>query len=310
MPINTVLQTQIHPDHHTDQCFRAGHASRVLGPSAASQVEYWKKFREGAFVGDSPSDRDATLLRSQLEPWPTPILRQRLVDVFGGNFTELVELGRAEIMERLLLAYHQAGTERKVIRANGIPVRESLIELLLVELRAWALRHTKNRQERPSISAKSYMILRSPAEFSTKNSQKAKLAAAKIRQYSTLWELATMAITEADPEYATKFTALAVTMGFQGSPHIDKQNVGPFYGLAIGDFPDGQGGICVECSAFVVAQVNTKNRLGKVDGRFPHWVAPYDPETTRYSLIYYQTDGKQTPKTSAFFSPVVSEGEV
>eukprot|EP00277_Geminigera_cryophila_P036293 CAMPEP_0173090492 /NCGR_PEP_ID=MMETSP1102-20130122/26948_1 /TAXON_ID=49646 /ORGANISM="Geminigera sp., Strain Caron Lab Isolate" /LENGTH=32 /DNA_ID= /DNA_START= /DNA_END= /DNA_ORIENTATION= len=25
-----------------------------------------------------------------------------------------------------------------------------------------------------------------------------------------------------------------------------------------------------------VAQVNTKNRLGKVDGRYPHWVAPYD----------------------------------
>jgi len=30
-----------------------------------------------------------------------------------------------------------------------------------------------------------------------------------------------------------------VTRGFKGSPHIDKTNIGPFYGLAMGDFEDG-----------------------------------------------------------------------
>ena len=44
----------------------------------------------------------------------------------------------------------------------------------------------------------------------------------------------------------------------------------PFYGLALGSFTEGQGGIMVECSARVVAHVNTRNRLGKVDGRYPH----------------------------------------
>jgi len=61
--------------------------------------------------------------------------------------------------------------------------------------------------------------------------------------------------------------ALAVTHNFIGSPHIDKQNKGPFYGLSMGNFRDGQGGIRVECSARVVGEMNTKNRLGKVDGR-------------------------------------------
>ena len=37
----------------------------------------------GTFVGASPAVRDATSLRAQLEPWPTFVLRQRLVKDFG-----------------------------------------------------------------------------------------------------------------------------------------------------------------------------------------------------------------------------------
>jgi hypothetical protein len=49
--------------------------------------------------------------------------------------------------------------------------------------------------------------------------------------------------------------------------------------------------------------VNTANRLGKVDGRFPHWVAPYEASTEeRFSLIYYQTAGAYTPPGPAVFS--------
>ena len=73
---------------------------------------------------------------------------------------------------------------------------------------------------------------------------------------------------------------------------IDKQNCGPFYGFAVGDFEEGTGNVFVECSARVIAAVNTKNRMAKVDGRFPHWVGPYDSKTDRYSLIYYRTDGE------------------
>ena len=62
------------------------------------------------------------------------------------------------------------------------------------------------------------------------------------------------AIDSLDPIFARKYDALAVTQGFQGSPHIDKQNIGPFYGLALGDFDEGTGGIRVECSARVVGK--------------------------------------------------------
>ena len=69
----------------------------------------------------------------------------------------------------------------------------------------------------------------------------------------------------------------------------------------------GQGGICVEVDARTVAHVNTKGRLGKVDGRFPHWVAPYDASRHRFSLIYYQTEGEPTPLGPAVLS-LVPEG--
>ena len=118
-----------------------------------------------------------------------------------------------------------------------------------------------------------------------------------------------------DPDFAECYTAVAFTKNFQGSPHIDTQNSGPFYGLALGDFravvtaattarapsqpgesgtteegkegvaedeagKSGGGALCVECSALEVAHVDTRNKLGRVDGRYPHWVAPYQGTCT------------------------------
>ena len=149
------------------------------------------------------------------------------------------------------------------------------------------------------------MILRSPAEF-TVGSSKALKAAAKLAKYRRLWDLAHSAMAQVDADFASRFTALAVTHGFRGSPHIDKQNVGPFYGLALGDFPAGQGGLRVECNARQVAEVDTKDRLGMVDGRYPHWVAPYEPGTERFSLIYYQTEGEPRPLPTDLLAELVA----
>eukprot|EP00929_Paragymnodinium_shiwhaense_P084315 TRINITY_DN45074_c0_g1_i1.p1 TRINITY_DN45074_c0_g1~~TRINITY_DN45074_c0_g1_i1.p1 ORF type:complete len:430 (+),score=80.12 TRINITY_DN45074_c0_g1_i1:72-1361(+) len=253
----------------------------------------------GQIEGIWPAERDATLLRSQLEPWPTPVLRRRLQNEFGVVDGSLDDLERQDVMARLLECYSKEGGQRKVIKMDGEPVSAGIIAQLIPEMRAWTERQKNRARERPSINAQYYMILRSPGEFSQKASKKAKDAAIKLRKNSRLWELAEAAIREVDEDFAAKFTALAVTCGFQGSPHIDKQNCGPFYGLAFGDYPDGQGGLCVECDARCVAEVNTKNRLGKVDGRFPHWVAPYEGE--RFSLIFYQTEGDLTPPTTAIF---------
>jgi hypothetical protein len=79
-----------------------------------------------------------------------------------------------------------------------------------------------------------------------------------------------------DPSFAERYTAIAVTKQFEGSPHIDTENIAPFYGLALGDFTGGA--ICVETCSHEVAHVDTRRRLGKIDGRFPHWVAPHEGE--------------------------------
>ena len=71
---------------------------------------------------------------------------------------------------------------------------------------------------------------------------------------------------------------------------------------------DMMKGICVECSARVVAVVNTKHQFGRVDGRYPHWVNHYDKvdedgnDVERYSLIYYETGSNFKQPGPAIFS--------
>jgi hypothetical protein len=298
------------PDNGVTPCSygatcRLGHASRALaGLDLPAQQAHWRAYRAGgAYEGASPAARDATRLRSQLEPWPTAVLRARLVQAFALPPCEAEALqGRAAVMRALLAAYAGAGRGRRTLRVAGTPVRAELRAQLLEQLHAWAAEHTVNT--RPSISAASYMILRSPAEFGSKDSRNAAQAAARIEQYSALWRLAAQAIGEADADFAARFTALAVTRGFTGSPHIDKQNTGPFYGLALGDFEGGE--LCVEVDAFTVAAVETKGALGKVDGRYPHWVAPHTGE--RFSLIYYITEGAHLAPGQPYFGAVL-EGQ-
>ena len=216
-------------------------------------------------------------------------------------------------MSQLLRAYQQEGllvndkiANRHQLYLDGIPVPQSLIDKLLLELRAWTKETglVNKGRERPSIHASNYMILRAKKEETSttstnsknnKPSRRALCKAKKLEKYKALWDLAKETLQGVDPGFAERCTEIAVTYGFQGSPHIDKQNCGPFYGLALGEFVGGE--ISVECSARVVAVVNTKHRLGRVDGRYPHWVNPYEVESSeRYSLIYYETG-------SAFVKP-------
>ena len=82
----------------------------------------------------------------------------------------------------------------------------------------------------PSIHASSYMILRAPGHYEFVDSAKAQAAAAKLAANSQLWELARRAMLAVDAAYADLYTAVAFTKSFVGSPHIGKQNTGPFYG--------------------------------------------------------------------------------
>lgn len=269
----------------------------------------------GAYVGSSPGERDATLLRSQLEPFTTLQLRHRLVETFGhasySNYGAPPSDGRAEVMALLLKEYEHkigAASERKLVRSLGTLVPLPILETVRRELEAWSDRYDKF-QERPMIRAAKYMVLRSPTEAEEKminlGSRRASAAIRKYQQNLSLWAAAKAAMATVDIDFANAFTGLAVTKNFIGSPHIDTTNIGPFYGLSVGDFEEGRGGVRVEIDPMTVCEVNTKNRLGKIDGRFPHFVAPYDEEKTRYSLIFYLTEGKIQAKTRAVFGDIV-----
>jgi hypothetical protein len=263
------------------------------------------------------ADRDATLLRSQIEPHATGTLRRRLAMVFGDT-TDPSKVEREEVIQRLL-AHHDAdaGGARQPLHIKGIPVCDKLCALLKEQMDIWVegdiirRRNPKEHRERTNIRAEHYMILSSPLAFSTtdtadpqhvvgiQESTAARRAAAKLLAHRPMWDAAMRVLRTVDDAFADRVTAVAFTKNFVGSPHIDTQNTGPFYGLALGDFVAPGGALCVEQSAREVAYVDTRHRLGMVDGRFPHWVAPY--EGNRYSAIFYQTRGEEVPRTTATF---------
>jgi hypothetical protein len=267
------------------------------------------------------ADRDATLLWSQIEPHATGTLRRRLALVFDDT-TDPAKVEREEVIQRLLAHHEAAGGARHPMRVQGVPVCKKLCAHLKAQMDLWVeadiirRRNPKEVRERTNIRAEHYMILSSSLAFSSTDGTKsdcgnrnqvsvaARRAAAKLASYKEMWDTAICVLCSVDESFAGRVTAIAFTKNFVGSPHIDTQNTGPFYGLALGDFVSPGGALCVEQSARVVAYVDTRHRLGMVDGRFPHWVAPY--EGNRYSVIFYQTRGDEVPRTTATFGTTPS----
>jgi Leucine-rich repeat (LRR) protein len=260
----------------------------------------------------SACDRDATLLRSQLEPLSTPTLARRLEEFFGVTFNKNNEdmFDRDLVMQRLLACYHNSYPQgRTVSLYQGLLVDAETCQDLLSNLKA--LTWPQNR-ERPKIAAQRYMILQKQVEGNPDN-KRAKGERKKLLKYQNIWDAVVALLQTHAPDFCKRFTALAVTMNFTGSPHIDTLNVGPFFAMSLGDFEGGN--IAVEVSADTVAQVDTRNRLACVDGRRPHWVTPYTSCTTtdtttgaggvcpRYSLIAYATYGPVVPQTTAVLEP-------
>lgn len=245
---------------------------------------------------------------------------------------------KSNATENSIFDYDTLVGNRKALQLYGSPVPEEKLQTLRIELKKWTA-HTglvnKNR-ERPSIHASNYMILRKPIPISDASisgsgdggsikplSRRALRKIQKRERYRSLWEAGIDALTCIDPAFAEhNCTEIAITHGFSGSPHRDKQNCGPFYGLSLGNYDDsdGKGGIVVESSARVLVRVNTKGRLGRVDGRYVHWVAPWGNPSggeeekrhqQRYSLIYYETGHDfVTPGPAVFSIPEqVTAGE-
>ena len=74
---------------------------------------------------------------------------------------------------------------------------------------------------------------------------------------------------------------------------MDKKDTSHQYVLALGDFEGGE--LCVEAGegGEKTLAVDVKNRLGRLDGRVPHWVSGWTGE--RFSLVFFRTGGTPTP---------------
>lgn len=179
----------------------------------------------------SACDRDAKLLQSQLEPLSTPQLLKRLERTFCILLDKQSDQAydREFIMKTLLESYSKHG-DREIRKEIGIPVSFQKQTALLAELNA--VNWPRTTRERPKIRAEYYMILQKPGSGKA-DSVRTKTETAKLTRYKKLFDLAVETLTEIDPLFADRFTALAVTKNFVGSPHIDTLNVGPFYGMSL-----------------------------------------------------------------------------
>jgi hypothetical protein len=75
-----------------------------------------------------------------------------------------------------------------------------------------------------------------------------------------------------------KYTTIQVNKNVFCEPHVDKNNVGPSYVIALGDFTGGT--IAVEGKESCI-----RNRFLKFDGTKGHWITPF--KGTRYSIVYF-----------------------
>ena len=97
------------------------------------------------------------------------------------------------------------------------------------------------------------------------------------KKYKQLYKVLRDLIKHHDPEF--KYTTIQVNKNVFCAPHVDKNNVGPSYVIALGDFTGGH--IVVEGR-----EKDIRNTFLKFDGTKGHWITPF--KGTRYSIVYFQ----------------------
>ena len=96
------------------------------------------------------------------------------------------------------------------------------------------------------------------------------------KKYTKLYRLLRKFMRVAKPHF--KYTTIQVNKNVECIPHIDKNNVGPSYIMALGEYSGGE--LCIEGKEY-----NIKNKIKKFDGRRAHWTNPF--EGTRYAMVFF-----------------------
>jgi len=96
------------------------------------------------------------------------------------------------------------------------------------------------------------------------------------KKHPELLELVQNLIKTNQPGF--EYTTIQINKNIQSLPHIDKNNMGSSYIIALGNYEGGK--LVLEGDEFDI-----KNTWLKFDGRLGHWVKPFTG--TRYSLVYF-----------------------
>ena len=174
-------------------------------------------------------------------------------------------------------------------RVRGVPIPPRLLDDLRV-----ALEHTRwpIASHRRGVDAQKYLLVSSSPSAAAKAAALARESAEKGNPgdptildsrrghsagdpYGALKLAAFRVLHWADPRF--QYDRLAVTKNFTGSPHVDKDDVTFQYAVSLGDFGDVGGELVVESEDGAFRwEVDTRDRVARVDGRFVHWVRGYD----------------------------------
>ena len=238
-------------------------------------------------------------LAATLAAWPARTLARRADAAgFGSADAYLAaasasdeEAGRrASTAGRATVARATVGRETVIprieyVHVTGADVPRALADRLLASLRDARWPASTHRK---AVDSERYLVLSRDVS-----------PPPAVDPYDAVKTAARALMRWADPSFP--YDHLAVTRGFLGSPHVDREDVTHQYAMALGDFGDG-GELVVESEDGRARWVvDTRGKMARFDGRFAHWVRGYDrAEGVRFSVVWYANKpSATTPRTFA-----------
>ncbi len=186
-------------------------------------------------------------------------------------------------------------------RSRGASVPSSLRADLLREL---VRARWPPVSHRPKVNSERYLVVaadvRGEPRDGEETAERARATNDVVDPFRDLKRAALAVLRWADPEYPCDH--MAITRNFVGSPHVDREDASHQYAISLGDWRGKGGELVVESEDGDTRWVvDTRDKIGRVDGRFAHWVRGFDAtEGTRYSVIYYVNKPKNaTERTFA-----------
>lgn len=222
-------------------------------------------------------------LRARLDHFGQPSVLEKEQEAYssGGRLAK-----KAYLCHALAAVYKGKKSCRQVTFHAGVKIREEFIETLLMELRQtnWG----RKKKSRNNVDAQFYIVLGKKSSDSKFN----------YRRNKRLWETCVDLLKEMGVNFQP--SSIAISKNFKGSPHTDAKDVTFQYAASLGSGYDSQRGgqLCVESKTGErVFEVDTYNKLAKIDGRFVHWVKEYEEfeegQGERYSCIFFSVDEAQ-----------------